>query len=160
MLFSHLKVTIHAQGQAPGSWTLRLFTRGKLLHCQRLRTFRYPEKSEDIGSSRQLDAQNPCARGVTQNRRKLSKTYSQFQRSDPTGKTGWELLKRDKIQGRSWWRRSESNRRPSACKADALPTELRPPIFPIRVVGLGRLELPTSRLSSARSNQLSYRPEG
>ena len=27
------------------------------------------------------------------------------------------------------------------------------------VVGLGRLELPTSRLSSARSNQLSYKPE-
>jgi hypothetical protein len=27
-----------------------------------------------------------------------------------------------------------------------------------RMVGLGRLELPTSRLSSARSNQLSYRP--
>ena len=29
---------------------------------------------------------------------------------------------------------------------------------PIKVVGLGRLELPTSRLSSARSNQLSYKP--
>ena len=28
----------------------------------------------------------------------------------------------------------------------------------IKVVGLGRLELPTSRLSSARSNQLSYKP--
>ena len=28
-----------------------------------------------------------------------------------------------------------------------------------RRVGLGRLELPTSRLSSARSNQLSYKPE-
>ena len=27
-----------------------------------------------------------------------------------------------------------------------------------RMVGLGRLELPTSRLSSARSNQLSYKP--
>ena len=27
-----------------------------------------------------------------------------------------------------------------------------------QVVGLGRLELPTSRLSSARSNQLSYKP--
>ena len=27
------------------------------------------------------------------------------------------------------------------------------------MVGLGRLELPTSRLSSARSNQLSYWPE-
>jgi hypothetical protein len=29
----------------------------------------------------------------------------------------------------------------------------------INLVGLGRLELPTSRLSSARSNQLSYKPQ-
>jgi hypothetical protein len=29
---------------------------------------------------------------------------------------------------------------------------------PSKMVGLGRLELPTSRLSSARSNQLSYKP--
>lgn len=29
---------------------------------------------------------------------------------------------------------------------------------PGELVGLGRLELPTSRLSSARSNQLSYKP--
>src|SRR6266403_3954846 len=29
-----------------------------------------------------------------------------------------------------------------------------------RLVGLGRFELPTSRLSSARSNQLSYKPLG
>jgi hypothetical protein len=28
-----------------------------------------------------------------------------------------------------------------------------------KLVGLGRFELPTSRLSSARSNQLSYKPE-
>ncbi len=28
------------------------------------------------------------------------------------------------------------------------------------LVGLGRVELPTSHLSGARSNQLSYRPEG
>jgi hypothetical protein len=28
-----------------------------------------------------------------------------------------------------------------------------------KMVGLGRLELPTSRLSSARSNQLSYKPD-
>jgi hypothetical protein len=57
---------------------------------------------------------------------------------------------------------------------DGLPTEARrqsssPPsprlrrttysrISERRLVGLGRLELPTSRLSSARSNQLSYRP--
>jgi hypothetical protein len=31
--------------------------------------------------------------------------------------------------------------------------------FALEMVGLGRLELPTSRLSSARSNQLSYKPE-
>ena len=30
----------------------------------------------------------------------------------------------------------------------------------VRVVGLGRLELPTSRLSGVRSNHLSYRPGG
>ena len=28
----------------------------------------------------------------------------------------------------------------------------------VRLVGLGRFELPTSRLSGVRSNQLSYRP--
>ena len=152
-------------------------------------------------------------------------------------------------QGEGWWRRTGSNRRPHACKACALPTELRPlfagpasgraktiqwivfrrkaqgsyaaaeqrprqrpsrvpqdrsyavdtrrsegpsPARPRsfheraglyrssknsppdcfswramachpkpagrRVVGQGRLELPTSRLSSARSNQLSYWP--
>src|SRR5271167_314078 len=37
-----------------------------------------------------------------------------------------------------------------ACRAEAAEQQ--------RLVGLGRLELPTSRLSSARSNQLSYKP--
>ena len=32
-------------------------------------------------------------------------------------------------------------------------------VCPSTLVGLGRLELPTSRLSSARSNRLSYKPE-
>jgi hypothetical protein len=69
-----------------------------------------------------------------------------------------------------WWSQTGSNRRPHACKARALPAELWPrtrrrmllPVMrrmrSIKVVGLGRLELPTSRLSSARSNQLSYKP--
>jgi hypothetical protein len=84
-----------------------------------------------------------------------------------------------------WWSQTGSNRRPPACKAGALPTELWPrtdwlasrssrqlaqPAFAKasagsllslrerRLVGLGRFELPTSRLSSARSNQLSYKP--
>ena len=75
-----------------------------------------------------------------------------------------------------WWSQTGSNRRPPECKSGALPAELWPrtrrrmltsvietPLFreeahSIKVVGLGRLELPTSRLSSARSNQLSYKP--
>lgn len=70
-----------------------------------------------------------------------------------------------------WWSRTGSNRRHPACKAGALPAELRPLIVPDRIdrqvttlrvallmVGLGGLEPPTSRLSSARSNQLSYKP--
>ena len=89
----------------------------------------------------------------------------------------------DKLPGRTqtrWWSQTGSNRRPPACKAGALPTELWPPqgseslrdqkssnrydsrtvatARPPRLVGLGRFELPTSRLSSARSNQLSYKP--
>lgn len=55
-----------------------------------------------------------------------------------------------------WWSRTGSNRRPPACKAGALPAELRP--HKVKLVGLGGLEPPTSRLSSARSNQLSYKP--
>ena len=52
-----------------------------------------------------------------------------------------------------WWRRTGSNRRPPACKAGALPAELRPQHV---VVGQGGLEPPTPRLSSVCSNQLSY----
>jgi hypothetical protein len=86
-----------------------------------------------------------------------------------------------------WWSQTGSNRRPPACKAGALPAELWPlqgstvsrdrrsvtsnqenaadyrllniDDCALTLVGLGRLELPTSRLSSARSNQLSYKPD-
>ena len=65
-----------------------------------------------------------------------------------------------------WWSQTGSNRRPHACKARALPTELWPRALsalgcPIRqpgMVGPGRLELPTLRLSGVRSNHLSYGP--
>jgi hypothetical protein len=92
---------------------------------------------------------------------------------------------RRKHLGAVWWSQTGSNRRPPACKAGALPTELwprqttaaaaftaaalpshgsrtarqrSPRLRERRLVGLGRFELPTSRLSSARSNQLSYKP--
>jgi len=71
-----------------------------------------------------------------------------------------------------WWSQTGSNRRPPACKAGALPTELWPRTLGSEIsprarqsrsrenlVGLGRLERPTSPLSGVRSNHLSYRPE-
>ena len=63
-----------------------------------------------------------------------------------------------------WWSQTGSNRRPHACKARALPTELWPhgdetTAIRLRMVGLGRLERPTSPLSGVRSNHLSYRPD-
>jgi hypothetical protein len=81
-----------------------------------------------------------------------------------------ELHQRTKIElgvpapsSKGWWSQTGSNRRPPACKAGALPTELWPRVPKNRaarkMVGLGRFELPTSRLSSARSNQLSYKPQ-
>ena len=76
------------------------------------------------------------------------------------------------------WRRPGSNRQPPACKAGALPIELRPrekragnreqgtaethcSLFPApcsTLVGVPGLEPGTSALSELRSNQLSYTP--
>ena len=71
------------------------------------------------------------------------------------GKLALSLRIRPRLTKKRWWRRTGSNRRPDACKATALPAELRPLIM----VGLGRLERPTSPLSGVRSNHLSYRPQ-
>jgi hypothetical protein len=68
-----------------------------------------------------------------------------------------------------WWSQSGSNRRPQACKASALPTELWPRAVRqtcqtchakglLLVVGREGVEPSTSRLSGVRSNHLSYRP--
>ena len=61
------------------------------------------------------------------------------------------------------WRLRDSNSWPPACKAGALPTELNPHIYfslPLfsQKVGSSGPEPPTSRLSGARSNRLSYEP--
>ena len=61
-----------------------------------------------------------------------------------------------------WWSQTGSNRRPQACKASALPTELWPQFRHLntnqKLVGLSGLEPLTSRLSGVCSNHLSYRP--
>jgi hypothetical protein len=64
---------------------------------------------------------------------------------------------------KSWWSQTGSNRRPQACKASALPTELWPRSISAKrsseeLVGLSGLEPLTSRLSGVCSNHLSYRP--
>ena len=50
-----------------------------------------------------------------------------YQRASPVMNRRQSLKKRDSLQStKPWWRISESNRRPPACKAGALPTELIP----------------------------------
>ena len=66
------------------------------------------------------------------------------------------------IPNQVWWSQTGSNRRHPACKAGALPAELWPHhgCHQLKdMVGPGRLELPTSRLSGVRSNHLSYGPQ-
>jgi hypothetical protein len=138
-------------------------------------------------------------------------SHDKIHRHDKVMPDGHRICSDEPITGK-WWSLSGSNRRPEACKATALPAELRPlgeakvwfwpqtpagtsvPLAAPRIsagarsglrrsrvgtraafwrrptgrrrlrprkimVGLGRLERPTSPLSGVRSNHLSYRPE-
>ena len=61
---------------------------------------------------------------------------------------------------KGWLRGRDLNPRPLGYEPNELPdcsTPRHPNILAL-IVGLGRFELPTSRLSGVRSNQLSYRP--
>ena len=53
--------------------------------------------------------------------------------------------------------KEQSIAEPSARAGNVQP--LRMSLFPYELVGLGRIELPTSPLSGVRSSQLSYRPK-
>jgi hypothetical protein len=102
--------------------------------------------------------------------------------------TGFGASAFSRFASGGWWSQTGSNRRPQACKASALPTELWPrcetgtgppsrssrkpdrlrptglrrvsllSLCERRLVGPGRVERPTSRLSGVRSNHLSYEP--
>ena len=64
------------------------------------------------------------------------------------------------VEHPQWWSWSGSNRRPTACKAAALPAELQPHTVSSNqsMVGLVGFEPTTPALSRRCSNQLSYRP--
>ncbi len=53
---------------------------------------------------------------------------------------------------------NEQRERLGISEQETPPGHVRPSGLPFPSVGLGRLELPTSRLSGVRSNHLSYRP--
>ena len=137
-------ICLPQSGQAPAS------------HVSQQLTRYYPD---------QLPAFGPCKQ-IPSFTMSISKTPAQYKAAKllsevSTGKSRNTTLV-------EWWSQTGSNRRPEACKATALPTELWPRLTHMirsdplgtgsNLVGLGRLELPTSRLSSARSNQLSYKP--
>jgi hypothetical protein len=146
-------------------------------------TFRQRPRS-DGGRTKSLPAgllASPDAPGAllkARSRRNGSNLHRKDIETGPSGDRSPPLMRL--ASSSEWWSQTGSNRRPHACKARALPTELWPrrrgrrPVTrlsairrqPITLltdhrspmVGLGGLEPPTSRLSSARSNQLSYKP--
>ena len=141
-----------------------------------------------ISSSRCPDDHRRASRGHTAEFDVRSRGASFMERVRSRQPTGGSCARAPQVSSSllcappDWWSQTGSNRRPPACKAGALPTELWPrsgvgvqvsdfcrrawirarstakPATWHLMVGLGRFELPTSHLSSARSNQLSYKP--
>ena len=80
------------------------------------------------------DQINQNSRGLAVSRRGAPQTSSEPSLNDversgrvhPKRMAAAKLALCSDVLGQNWWSRSESNRRPIACKATALPTELRP----------------------------------
>jgi hypothetical protein len=53
--------------------------------------------------------------------------FAKASAGQPSRFEGW-LANRSGLGREGWWSQTESNRRPPACKAGALPTELWPPV--------------------------------
>ena len=102
--------------------------------CHRTRTkFATPSRRGVFDRSDQI---NQNSRAVAVSPRGTGQTSSEASLND-VERSGSECIRRCTncqtcslcatiFYGRNWWSRSGSNRRPEACKATALPTELRP----------------------------------
>ena len=84
----------------------------------------------EVVGRRRLELPTSRLSGVRSNQLSYRPTKLPMQHASPlTPKTSaWQLsaCQAEARQNESWWSQTESNRRPSACKADALPTELWP----------------------------------
>jgi hypothetical protein len=120
------------------------------------------DRSDQKNQNSRADAVSPRGTGQTSSFSISLRCRLIRRRPARKGRRSQTCSFRDVTGSGSWWSQTGSNRRPHACKARALPTEL----WPLRggrsgrLVGPGRLELPTSRLSGVRSNHLSYGPSG
>ena len=166
MLLSYLRVFIHTQGQAQRiSYYSDILTRDLTLpnalrlHGNRI-TLRF--QCRTLGTSHILH---------NEERGSLIKTYSQFKRTTKNQNKGstkndlkYWLSKRDPYQPytKKKWMVEPDGIEPTTWSLQSYrsPNWATAPFHTKILVGLGRFELPTSRLSSARSNQLSYRPDG
>lgn len=108
--------------------------RGKPADGTMLRTDALPSGPARLRTSRagQLHVRFFCRRGGDEADR-FTLTYSRCQTANGSSRpqgVGPEVqqcwIGYPSRSKRRWWRRTGSNRRPSACKADALPAELRP----------------------------------
>jgi hypothetical protein len=112
------------------------------------------------GSPREAPVFSVAADQESAHSKECGDSQSAWLGTDPLSAPGFDHLTP------AWWRRPGSNRQPPACKAGALPVELRPRNSgrlrfsakrPTRVGVLG-FEPRTSALSELRSSQLSYTP--
>lgn len=144
--------TTHAQEPGPVQTTLAVKTNARIQMHQNLFTLtknKIRSSTIKLGANIQIFPPQTFSGIVTWK----SETRFSLQQHPSADLTP---LHPENLHTKTWWRWTESNRRPPACKAGALPIELHPQINTKLVVGQGGLEPPTPRLSSVCSNQLSY----
>ena len=117
------------------------------------------DRSDQINQNSRAYTVPPRGTGQTDSKASLNDVERSGSAPSKRMKAAKLALSVRRCSSQCWWSQTGSNRRPHACKARALPTELWP-LAITRMVGPGRLELPTSRLSGVRSNHLSYGPSG